>query len=137
MSLFLDTNILLYAMMEEGTEKAGIADSLLLHQDCHISVQTLNEATNTLRRKTKLPLDDIKTLITDFRGLVTIHPITEAVYSRGWAIIERYGLQTYDAMILACAMENGIETLLSEDMQNGQRIFDMMTIINPFQQPAD
>ncbi|OUJ02958.1 PIN domain-containing protein [Acetobacter malorum] len=137
MSLFLDTNILLYAMMEEGTEKAGLADSILLDQDCHISVQTLNEATSTLRRKTKLPLDDIKTLITDFRGLVTIHPITEAVYSRGWAIIERYKLQTYDAMILACAIENGIETLLSEDMQNGQKIFDMVTIINPFQKTVD
>ncbi len=137
MSFFLDTNILLYAMMEEGTGKAGIADSILLDQDCHISVQMLNEATNTLRRKTKLSLDDIKTLITDFRGLVTIHPITEAVYSRGWAIIERYGLQTYDVMILACAIENGIKILLSDDMQNGQKIFDMVTIINPFQKTVD
>lgn len=137
MSFFLDTNILLYAMMEEVTGKAGIADSILLDQDCHISVQMLNEATNTLRRKTKLSLDDIKTLITDFRGLVTIHPITEAAYSRGWAIIERYGLQTYDAMILACAIENGIEILLSDDMQNGQKIFDMVTIINPFQKTVD
>lgn len=132
MSLFLDTNILLYAMMEDGTKKAEIADSLLLQHDCHISVQTLNEATHTLRRKTKLPLDDIKTLIADFRGLVTIHPITEAVYSRGWAIIERYGFQTYDAMIVACALENGFKTLLSEDMQDGQKVFDMVTISNPF-----
>ena len=35
-------------------------------------------------------------------------------------------------MILACAIENGIEILLSEDMQSGQRIFDMVKIINPF-----
>ncbi|MCE2576565.1 hypothetical protein [Komagataeibacter sp. FNDCR2] len=33
-------------------------------------------------------------------------------------MIERYGLQTYDAMILACAIEKGIETLLSEERLN-------------------
>lgn len=62
MSIFLDTNILLYACMEQDLEKTRIAVDLLSQSDCHISVQSLNEMTNTLRRKTKLSLDDIGNL---------------------------------------------------------------------------
>jgi len=132
MSVFLDTNILLYACMEQDAEKMRIAVDLLRQSDCYISVQSLNEMTNTLRRKTKLSLDDIGELVSDITSLTTVHDLTPRVYARGWAIVRRYGLQTYDSMILACAIENGHETVLSEDMQNGLSIFDMTTIRNPF-----
>ncbi|GAB0118714.1 PIN domain-containing protein [Acidisoma sp. 7E03] len=132
MAVFLDSNIILYAMMEEETGKANVADAILRGEDCHISVQTLNEITHTLRRKTKLSLDQIGELIADVRSIATVHDVSAALYARGWAIIQRYGLQTYDSMILACAIENGLETVLSEDMQDGLRIFDMATIRNPF-----
>lgn len=132
MSIFLDTNILLYACMEQDVEKTRIAVALLSQSDCHISVQSLNEMTNTLRRKTKLSLDDIGELVSDIRSLTTVHDLTTGVYARGWAIVRRYGLQTYDSMILACAIENGLETVLSEDMQDGLSVFDMITIRNPF-----
>ncbi|MBS1042221.1 PIN domain-containing protein [Gluconobacter cerinus] len=132
MHVLLDTNILLYACMEQDVEKMRIAEDVLRHTDCHISVQSLNEMTNTLRRKTKLSLDDIGELIADIRSLTTVHDLTTGIYARGWAIVRRYGLQTYDSMILACAIENGLETVLSEDMQDGLSIFDMTIIRNPF-----
>lgn len=132
MPVLLDTNILLYACMEQDVEKMRIAEDVLRHTDCHISVQSLNEMTNTLRRKTKLSLDDIGELIADVRSLTTVHDLTTTIYARGWAIVRRYGLQTYDSMILACAIENGLETVLSEDVQDGLSIFDMTIIRNPF-----
>ncbi|AFW01202.1 PIN domain-containing protein [Gluconobacter oxydans] len=132
MPVLLDTNILLYVCMEQDVEKMRIAEDVLRHTDCHISVQSLNEMTNTLRRKTKLSLDDIGELIADIRSLTTVHDLTTGIYARGWAIVRRYGLQTYDSMILACAIENGLETVLSEDMQDGLSIFDMAIIRNPF-----
>lgn len=132
MSILLDTNIILYAILEEGTPKAQIAETLLLGAQCHISVQTLNECLHTLRRKSSLPLTEIGELLADIRSLTTVHDLSDAVWKRGWAIVERYGLQTYDSMIIACAIENGIETVLSEDMQDGLRIFDMAVIRNPF-----
>lgn len=132
MPVLLDTNILLYACMEQDGEKMRIAEDVLRHTDCHISVQSLNEMTNTLRRKTKLSLDDIGELIADISSLTTVHDLTTGIYARGWAIVRRYGLQTYDSMILACAIENGFETVLSEDMQDGLSIFDMTIIRNPF-----
>lgn len=132
MTVLLDTNIILYAIFESDTEKAKIAEEILTRQECHISVQTLNECLYTLRRKGPLSLSDIGTLLSDIRSLTVTHDLSEAVWQRGWAIVERYGLQTYDSMIIACAIENGIETLLSEDMQDGLRVFDMATIRNPF-----
>ncbi|MFT9449192.1 PIN domain-containing protein [Gluconobacter japonicus] len=132
MHVLLDTNILLYACLEQDVEKMRIAEDVLRHTDCHISVQSLNEMTNTLRRKTKLSLDDIGELIADIRSLTTVHDLTTGIYARGWAVVRRYGLQTYDSMILACAIENGLETVLSEDMQDGLSIFDMTIIRNPF-----
>ncbi|MFT9095517.1 MAG: PIN domain-containing protein [Gluconobacter cerinus] len=132
MPVLLDTNILLYACIDQDVEKMQIAEDILRHTDCHISVQSLNEMTNTLRRKTKLSLDDIGELIADIRSLTSIHNLTTGIYTRGWAIVRRYGLQTYDSMILACAIENGLETVLSEDMQDGLSIFDMTMIRNPF-----
>ncbi|MGY8604661.1 PIN domain-containing protein [Gluconobacter cerinus] len=133
MHFLLDTNILLYACIEQDVKKMRIAEDVLRHTDCHISVQSLNEMTNTLRRKTKLSLDDIGELIADIRSLTTVHDLTTGIYARGWAIVRRYGLQTYDSMILACAIENGLETVLSEDMQDGLSIFDMAIIRNPFE----
>ncbi|MFT9349158.1 MAG: PIN domain-containing protein [Gluconobacter japonicus] len=132
MPVLLDTNILLYACMEQDVEKMLIAEDVLRHTDCHISVQSLNEMTNTLRRKTKLSLDDIGDLIADVKSLTTVHDLTTGIYARGWAIVRRYGLQTYDSMILACAIENGLETVLSEDMQDGLSVFDMTIVRNPF-----
>ena len=132
MSVLLDSNIILYSILEDGTRKAAVADQLLVSRECHISVQTLNECLHTLRRKSGLPLGDIGELLSDIRSLTVVHDLSEAVWKRGWAIVERYGLQTYDSMIIACAIENGIDTVLSEDMQDGLKVFDMTTIRNPF-----
>jgi len=123
-------------MMGQDAEKSRITENIVVYQDCRISVQTLNEATNTLRRKTKMSLDAIGEVIQDLRNLVTVHELSEAVYNRGWAIVQRYGLSTYDAMILGCAIENGIDTVLSEDMQDGQEFFSgLVKVINPFKIP--
>jgi predicted nucleic acid-binding protein len=41
------------------------------------------------------------------------------------------GYQIYDALILAAALEEGCDTLYSEDMQDGQSV-GAVTIRNPF-----
>jgi len=131
-SVFLDTNVILYSILDQDPHKTRIADEILSEQDCHISVQSLNETLNTLRRKTALSFDTIADLLSDIRRLVTVHDLTGAVFSRGLAIVKRYGLQTYDAIILGSAIEHGFETVLSEDMQDGLKVFDMLTVLNPF-----
>lgn len=44
-----------------------------------------------------------------------------------------YNLSFWDSLIVASALAGGVETLYSEDMQNGLIVFEQLTIINPFQ----
>ena len=53
------------------------------------------------------------------------------LYHRGLDIQDRYHYSFYDSLIIAAALEAGCARLLSEDMQDGQRI-DSLTIVNPF-----
>lgn len=48
-----------------------------------------------------------------------------------WSIEERYGLSWWDALIASGAHVAACEYLLSEDLQDGQRL-DGVTVINPF-----
>ena len=47
-------------------------------------------------------------------------------------IAERDGLNVYDALIVASALEARCHMVLSEDMQNGRVIDGRLTIRNPF-----
>ena len=44
---------------------------------------------------------------------------------------ERFGFSFYDSLVVAAALEAGCHRLLTEDLQNGQRV-DTLTIENPF-----
>lgn len=48
-----------------------------------------------------------------------------------WAIQDRSGLSWWDALIVAAARDAGCELLLSEDLQEGQRIAGV-EVVNPF-----
>ncbi|NJK98980.1 MAG: PIN domain-containing protein [Bacteroidales bacterium] len=47
-------------------------------------------------------------------------------------IAKKYHYSYYDSQIIAAAMECGCKTLYSEDMQDGQVIENILTILNPF-----
>jgi predicted nucleic acid-binding protein len=47
-------------------------------------------------------------------------------------VMKRYGFSIYDSLIVAAAVSAGCETLFSEDLQDGQRVQDSLTIVNPF-----
>ncbi len=47
-------------------------------------------------------------------------------------IMARYQLSYWDSLILAAALESACPVLYSEDLQDGQRIEDAVTVCNPF-----
>jgi predicted nucleic acid-binding protein len=47
-------------------------------------------------------------------------------------LAERYQYSYFDSLILASALEAGCQILYSEDLQDGQRIENQLTIVNPF-----
>ena len=97
-----------------------------------ISVQVLNELANVARRKMGLSWAEIAAFLGALRGLLAVHPLTEATHEAGLGLAERYGFSVYDAMIVAAALGAGCGTLYSEDMQDGMRLAEGLRIVDPF-----
>ena len=51
-------------------------------------------------------------------------------------LFRSFGLNYWDALIVAAAAQSGCTHLLTEDMQHGQQI-DAVTLINPFESGVD
>jgi predicted nucleic acid-binding protein len=129
-SAFIDTNVLLYAMVPE--DPRSVAAEALLQTRPAISVQVLNEFANVTRRKLRWTWPRIE------EGLAAIQQLcgppralTLETHRSAIDIARRHGFSVYDALIVAAALEAGCTTLYSEDMQDGQKIH-AVTIRNPF-----
>lgn len=126
---FFDTNLLVYLASGDPV-KADRAEHLLADGGV-ISVQVLNEFVNVARRKMRLTWPEIRDALRSFRAILRIDPVTTKVHDAGLDIAERHGLSTYDAMIVAAALEADCDTLWSEDMRDG-RVFGDLRVMNPF-----
>lgn len=96
-------------------------------------MQVLNEFANVARRKLRRPWPEVLQALVAIRALCPApRPITAATHEAALALAERMGYALYDALILAAALEAGCETVLTEDMRDGQVIDGRLTIRNPF-----
>jgi len=131
---FLDTNILVYAALNQDPRKHRLAALLvkdaLQMNDGVLSVQVINEFTNILFKKTKRRADEIRKLIEIFSPLNRVDMSTVLV-DDAIGIKDRYGIQYYDALIIAAAKQCGCDTILSEDLNDGQE-YDGILCRNPF-----
>jgi predicted nucleic acid-binding protein len=132
--VFFDTNILIYALLH-GDPRRPIA-GLLVAEGGLVSVQVLNEFVSVARKRFTTPWSELQEM------LQLIHSVcgdavttSQSTHERGIALAQRYNMHTYDATIIASALEAGCDTLYSEDMQDGQQI-GTLTIRNPFLAPA-
>ena len=112
---FFDTNVLLYLISADGA-KADRAEAALSGGGV-VSVQVLNEFASVTSRKLNMSIAETRESLAVIRAVCKVVPVTEETHD-GLEIVERYGLP--DAMIVASALLAGSETLLSEDMQDGQ-----------------
>lgn len=128
---FFGTNVLVYIASGDA-KKADLAEAAVSAGGA-ISVQVLNELANVARRKMQMSWADTHMFLTMLRGLLTVHPLTLEIHETGLELAERYGLSTFDAMIVASALHTGCDTLWSEDMQHGMTLDEGLRIVNPFQ----
>ncbi|MFC7338387.1 PIN domain-containing protein [Haloferula chungangensis] len=133
-SYFLDTNILVYAFTEQDEEKKQITQQLI-HDDQPwlISWQVVQEFCSVAlhNRIQALPKDVTETLIELLLGpRCRVFP-SPAIWQNAIGIHAQTQYRFYDSLIVAAAMEAGVATLYSEDLQHGRR-FGQMTIANPF-----
>jgi len=58
---------------------------------------------------------------------LTMEHVAEAL-----TLVEEYSFSYWDALVVATALLADVQTLYSEDMQNGLVVKNKVTIINPF-----
>jgi predicted nucleic acid-binding protein len=119
MSVFLDTNVLVYWVDEHP-----FADRVeqLLEFDCVISTQVLNEFANVLRSKRKMDWAVIADLSNTLQRSCKVCDVGLVTHRAALHFAQRYQLHFYDACIVAAAAQMRCETLYSEDMHNGLNI---------------
>jgi predicted nucleic acid-binding protein len=127
---FFDTNVLLYLLSADDA-KADRAEAALSGGGV-VSVQVLNEFASVTSRKLNMSIAETRESLGVIRAVCNVVPVTEETHDKGLEIVERYGLAVYDAMIVASALLAGSQTLLSEDMQDGQVLDGRLTVRNPF-----
>ena len=60
-----------------------------------------------------------------------LEALTIETHETGLRLAERYGLSTYDAMIIGSALQASCDVLWSEDLQHGMKV-ENLRILDPF-----
>lgn len=133
-SVFVDTNVLLYCISSGESAKQQMAMDwvrYLWQADAgRISWQVIHEYNANAPRKAG------RTQAREFaEDLLQWHPLppSAAVLRRAWHWCDTAQLNFWDAMILAAAENSNCRYLLSEDFQTGRQ-FGEVTIVNPFRE---
>ena len=127
---FLDTNILVYAFSDDPR---SVRASELLASGCAVGVQGLNEFANVASRKLGMTNAETAEALSVVRTLCShIEPTTLTVHEQALGLAGKYKLAWFDTVMIATALAADCKTFWSEDLQDGLRVYDRMTIRNPF-----
>ena len=131
MSDFIDSNVLIYSLLEDDPRFAAAID--ILEQRPITSVQAVNEMVSVSRAKYRVDWPRLNRAVDLVEQLVSvIHPLLPEDNREARRLAERYKLQWWDSLLLAVALRTGASRFLSEDLQHGQVIEERLTVVNPF-----
>lgn len=132
--VFCDTNIFVYAALKtpDSEEKRTAAISVLTGAaPITASTQVLNEFAAVLlknRFSDADVLDRVESIVADCSvALVTVDTIRLA-----WKVKQRYLFSYWDSLIVAAALQEGCQTLYTEDLAHDMLIDGSLRITNPF-----
>ena len=135
-SVFLDSNILVYAYDNHEPEKQAKAQALLKavikEESAILSAQVLGEFFVVVTRRIKEPLsvNDAEKIT----NILTVLPVAEIdlpLVKRAINTQRNYGISYWDSLIVATAEREGCKKILSEDLNDGQW-YNGVLVENPF-----
>ena len=134
---FIDSNVVLYLFDETAPDKRAISESLIQNAlqsgSAVISHQVVQETLNVLtsKRKPAATSEQARRFLESV--LVPLWRVmpNAALYRRALEVKQLHAFSFYDAQIVAAALEFGCTRLLTEDLQDGQRI-EGLVVANPF-----
>jgi predicted nucleic acid-binding protein len=133
--LFVDTNVLIYAIDSSAAEKSKSqrAKEILRGGTVCLSTQVLGEfyrATTSPRRAS--PLTHLEAVAwVQLWKRHKVNDITTGHVDLSLEICDRYGINYYDALIIAAARLAGCKLIYSEDLNHGQN-YGGVRVENPF-----
>jgi len=133
---FVDTNVLVYAIEQETSERqltaARLLDRLMDGDLLRTSTQVLKELYVTLTRKVAEPASPAAALA--YLERLSAWPVFEtdvgAVFD-ACRLSDRATISMWDALIVVAARRSGCPILYTEDLNHGQEIVGVR-IVNPF-----
>ena len=128
--VFIDSNIFLNLFGADKKKKTFA--SSLPNQTHLISTQVVTENINVCLKKLKLSKTEAFSHGQYLMDNFLLVQITRNTIENAFDLSNKYGFGYWDSLILASALENGCDTLLSEDMQHGQIIEKTLKVVNPF-----
>ena len=136
---FFDTNVLVYAASSQDERKRQIALGLLRHaleenHDGVISLQILEEFTNVMLKRSLARDEQIEGYYSYFYRLIGTE-VTSDMLREAIKIRQEYGIQYYDAVMIAAAKKLGCHEIVTEDL-NDRQIYYGMVVVNPFNPEA-
>lgn len=132
--VFVDSYLFLYAVDNADPHKQQVAGNwraeLWKSRLGRVSFQVLNEFyVNAVRLKPSAR-DEARA---EVRDLLAWNPVVvdAAVIERAWKLQDRYRISYWDSLIVAAARTASCGFLLTEDLQDGQKL-DGVEVVNPF-----
>ena len=135
MTCTFDTNILLYTLPAPTNTKRNQARDLLIRgarpRAGILLLQSLTEFSHVAARKFGLSINSIRRRLRDWRGAIPVQAAGEEDLMAALDLVRDHRIGFWDALLCATARRAGLQYLLSEDMQDGRRLGNLM-IVNPF-----
>ena len=132
---FVDSNVFIYAVDKAVSAKQKkargiVADVFADGSAYRVSSQVLAEFSSVAIRKLGMATPILLALLAEM-GKIAHVAIDNALVSRAVEIQGIYGIQYYDAQIVAAAERLGCSSILTEDLNDGQ-MYCGITALNPF-----
>ena len=132
--IFVDTNVLIYALDKADAQKHHAAQSwraeLWRTRRGRISYQVLQEFYVNVTQKWPAARNQARAEVRDLLAWRPL-PVDAGVVEQAWKIQDRYHLSFWDSLIVAAAKAASCRYLLTEDLQPGQDLNGVL-VINPF-----
>ena len=134
MRVFLDSNIFVYSFLNQDVVKKSVAAKIVAQsvrdRNGYVSLQVANEFCNVMTKKSGKAIDEISRAL-DVLDKLNFVQISTATARQALEFKSRYGIQFYDALIVAAAVASGCDLILTEDLNDGQMYYGIKAV-NPF-----
>jgi len=125
--VLIDTNILVYSAMtmdKKHNLAVDMIDELMDSNICVISIQNIVEASRVLLEKVnpKMNSNSVNDFISRFlKNLLVINYTPETIIKAN-LISEGYKIHFFDALLIATMQENGITSILTENISDFKKV---------------